>query len=319
MTTKLTFGEHSFSCADGQTVLDCLTANGVAIPSGCRSGVCQTCLMSASAGDIPARAQDGLSAAQLEQRCFMACVCRPVSDLTVALPTAVRRKLSARVTAILPLNGDILGVQLLPGEPFSYRAGQFINLYKDDSTSRSYSLASVPTLDAQLQLHVRKVPGGLVSGWIFDQLRCCDSVTISEPSGDCIYTAGQPEQNLLLIGTGSGLAPLYGVIRDALSQGHRGQIRLYHGAYQANGLYLVEALRALSKRHPNFSYTPCLSDGAATEGCRHGMVLDVALQDLPSLAGWRVYLCGNPAMVEAAKPAVFLAGASMREIFADPF
>jgi NAD(P)H-flavin reductase len=48
-------------------------------------------------------------------------------------------------------------------------------------------------------------------------------------------------------------------------------------------------------------------------------VLDVALDDVPDLSGWRVYLCGNPAMVDAAKTKTFLAGASMQNIYADPF
>jgi len=49
------------------------------------------------------------------------------------------------------------------------------------------------------------------------------------------------------------------------------------------------------------------------------MVLDVALKDNPDLSGWRVFLCGNPLMVKAAQQQTFFAGASMREIFADPF
>jgi len=49
------------------------------------------------------------------------------------------------------------------------------------------------------------------------------------------------------------------------------------------------------------------------------MVLDVALADNPDLSGWRVFLCGNPDMVNAARQQTFFAGASMREIYADPF
>jgi NAD(P)H-flavin reductase len=49
------------------------------------------------------------------------------------------------------------------------------------------------------------------------------------------------------------------------------------------------------------------------------MVLDVALNENPDLSGWRVFLCGHPEMVKSAQQKTFFAGASMRDIFADPF
>ncbi|MBI5919055.1 MAG: 2Fe-2S iron-sulfur cluster binding domain-containing protein [Nitrosomonadales bacterium] len=315
---KVTLGGQSHECGD-RTVLDTLTAQGVTIPSSCRAGICQTCLMRATKGKVPAQAQQGLKPTQIEQNYFMACACHPEEDLEVALAEDSLPKLPAVVTRITLLNADILGIQLKPMQAFSYRAGQFIKLYKDDAIVRCYSLASVPGLDDELALHIRKVPGGMMTSWLFDHLKVGDQLTISEASGECFYTAGQPAQNLLLIGTGSGLAPLYGIVRDALRSAHTGEIHLYHGSYDAAGLYLVNELRRLAARHANFHYEPCLSADVAAEDYRLGMVLDVALQDHPKLNGWKIFLCGNPDMVNAAKQETFFAGASLREIYADPF
>jgi len=312
------YGGQSFECGD-QSVLDCLTAQGVHIPSGCRSGVCHSCLMCAVEGDVPEKAQEGLKPTLAEQNYFLACACYPQHDIEVVLPNAAMGKLQARVTRIEYLNADILGIWLKPAAPLEYRAGQFINFFKDEYTLRSYSLASVPALDDELFLHVRKVPNGLMTSWMFDHLKAGDNVTISEASGDCFYVAGKPEQNILLIGTGSGLAPLYGIIREALRLGHSGKISLYHGSNTVAGFYLVEELRKLVETHANFSYIPCVSEGVAPQGCAQGMVHDVALKEIPDLTGWRVFLCGNPLMVKAAQQQTFFAGASMREIFADPF
>ena len=307
-----------YECGE-QSVLDCLTAQGIPIPSGCRSGICHSCLMCAVAGPVPEKAQAGLKPTLAEQNYFLACSCYPQEDIEVALPNAAMGKLEARVSSVEYLNADILGIRIKPSGPLEYRAGQFINLFKDATTVRSYSLASVPALDDELFLNVRKVPNGLMTGWIFDSLKAGDSITISEASGDCFYVPGKPEQNILLIGTGSGLAPLYGIVREALRNGHSGKISLYHGNNTAEGFYLVKELRKLAALHSNFDYIPCLSEGAAPEGCKQGMVLDVALKDLPDLAGYRVFLCGNPLMVKAAQQQTFFAGASMQEIFADPF
>jgi NAD(P)H-flavin reductase len=158
-----------------------------------------------------------------------------------------------------------------------------------------------------------------VSNWIFENLKAEDDVTISEATGDCFYVPGNPEQNVLLIATGSGLAPLYGIIRDALLNGHLGKLSLYHGSYSPEGFYLVEELKSLARAHSNFNYVPCVSESDAPAGYARGMVLDIALAENPDLSGWRVFLCGNPLMVNAAKQQTFFAGASMREIYADPF
>lgn len=316
--SKVTYGGQSYECR-GDSVLDCLTAQGVSVPSSCRSGVCQTCLMRVVEGDVPAKAKSGLKPTLEAQNYFMACSCYPEQDIEVVLPEAGTNKLQADVTGVEYLSADILGIKLKPHRPIEYRAGQFINLFKDETTARCYSLASVPELDEELLLHVRKVPNGVVSGWAFANLKVGDAVNISEATGDCFYVPGNPEQNILLIATGSGLAPLYGIIRDAIMNGHSGKLSLYHGGYNKDGLYLVEELKRLANTYPNISYVPCVSEGEATEGYETGMVLDVALAEHPDLSGWRVFLCGNPLMVKAARQQTFFAGASMREIYADPF
>jgi len=315
---KVKYGGQSYECGE-QSVLDCLTAQGVHIPSGCRSGICHSCLMCAVDGAVPEKAKAGLKPTLAEQNYFLACACYPQQDIEVVLPNAAMGKLQAQVTSIEHLNADILGIRIKPSRPFEYKAGQFINLCKDEYTVRSYSLASVPELEDELFLNVRRVPNGLMTNWIFGDLKAGDTITISEAEGDCFYVTGNPEQNILLIGSGSGLAPLYGILRDALRKGHSGKISLYHGCYDTAGFYLVEELRKLAQAHPNFSYVPCVSEGEAPEGYALGMVLDIALIDNPDLTGWRVFLCGNPNMVKAAQQKTFFAGASMQDIFADPF
>ncbi len=315
---KVTYGGQSFDCGEN-SVLECLTAQGVAVPNACRSGVCQTCMMQAVEGKVPKQAQAGIKPTLAAQNYFLACVCHPQEDIKVVLPEDKIARIEAKVSALERLNAEVLGIRLKPVRPFSYKAGQFIKFFKDEATYRCYSLASVPGLDDDLHLNVRKIPGGLVSGWISESLRPGDAVTISEPSGDCFYIPDKIEQDILLVGTGSGLAPLYGIIRDALASGHRGCIKLYHGNHTAAGFYQIEQLRQLEESYSNFRYIPCVSAENAGGIYAQGMVLDVALGENPSLSGWRVFLCGNPDMVNAAKREVFLAGAAINEIYADPF
>jgi len=269
-------------------------------------------------GEVPERAQNGLTPTMVARNLFLACQCFPTQDLEVALADDAIERIEASVSEIERLNDEICIVHIRPSGPFEYRAGQFVRLFMDARTSRNYSLASVPALDEDLMMHVRRVPGGRVSGWIFDHVKPGDTVTISEAFGDCFYVRGRVGQDMLLLGTGCGLAPLYGIARDALNSGHRGRIHLYHGSRDACGLYLGEQLGRLAAVHPNFLYRPCVSEASA-DGYWAGTPLEVALAESPDLTGWRVYLCGNPQMVEAARMQTFLAGAGSTEIFADPF
>ncbi|MBM4202410.1 MAG: oxygenase, partial [Gammaproteobacteria bacterium] len=195
----------------------------------------------------------------------------------------------------------------------------FIRLFFDRTLCRSYSIASVPARDRHLHLHVRRLARGRLSGWIHDQLRPGHTVEIAGPTGDCFYAPGRPEQGLLLIGTGSGLAPLYGIARDALQQGHTGPIRLFHGSRDRRGLYLVEELRDLAQESPQFEYTPCISGPQVPPGYAAGRPSDVALRDTPDPRSWRLFLCGHPDMVAATRRKAYLAGAAMKDIHADAF
>jgi len=314
---KIVFGGQSFESGTA-SVLDSLTAHGISVPSSCRSGLCQACLMRAVKGRVPRAAQNGLKSTLVSTHHFLACSCYPEEDMEVALPDQMNT-LAARVTGRESLSANVLSIRLRPDRHFDYVAGQFVRLYIDETTSRPYSLASVPGLDEELELHVRRVPDGKVSGWIFDELRAGDTVKISEAMGNCIYVPGQSQQNLLLIGTGSGLAPLYCIAREALSKGHTGTIGIYHGSRNRSELYFVEQMRAIAKKHSNLRYVPCVSEGDMVPDCAWGMAPDVALVDHPDLSGWKVFLCGNADMVKAAQHKAFLAGASMRDIHADPF
>jgi len=78
-------------------------------------------------------------------------------------------------------------------------------------------------------------------------------------------------------------------------------------------------LERMVRQYSNFDYVPCVSGHDVQKGHAAGRADQVAMTDTGSLKGWRVFLCGHPDMVRSAKKRAFLAGASMKEIHADPF
>lgn len=315
---QIQFEGAGYESAPGESVLDCLTRNGIDIPHSCKSGLCQSCLVKVTEGTPPAEARKGLKDTLKAQGYMLACSCVTDAPLTLARADAGMR-VQARVLAVRKLSELVAELRMEALGDFSYFAGQFVNLVAPGGAIRSYSLASVPGEDEALVFHIARMPQGVVSGWAHDAARENDVVELLGPHGSCCYVSGNPQQPLLLAGTGTGLAPLYGVVRDALSHGHTGDIHLFHGSVRQAGLYLVDELRALAASHENFHYHPCVMEGPADDGTHIGLLDAYLAQTLPSLKGYRVYLCGHPDLVKQLQRKTFLAGASLKEIFSDPF
>ena len=180
----------------------------------------------------------------------------------------------------------LFGRTLRPSTPLYYRAGQFINIRREDGVVRSYSMASVPRLDQELELHVKRMPNGQMSNWLCDQVKPCDGVDLQGPNGDCFYDPALRDKKLLMIGTGTGLAPLLGIVRDALDAGHSDDIYLYHGSREADGLYLADEVSALDAASANFHFVSCISGDGETMGFRSGRADVAAFGDHPDLQGW---------------------------------
>lgn len=316
---KIRYEGQDYVLEGDETVLDCLLRHGVSVSYGCKAGACQSCLMQATDGALPSEAQRGLKDTQKFDKYFLSCLCRPHTDLEAGGIGGALKSYTTSVIGVERLNADIARLRLGLPAGFRYRAGQFINLVGPGGTLRSYSLASVPELDDFLELHIQRVPAGLVSNWVHDELKPNDTLTISAAMGQCFYVPVRHDQPLLLIGTGSGLAPLYGIARDAIHQGHSGPIHLYHGSSRANGIYYVEELHSLAERHEQLNYTPTVSRAHELPKVASGRANEKALKTFNKLDGWRVFLCGHPEMVNSTRTSAFLAGADMQDIYADPF
>jgi CDP-4-dehydro-6-deoxyglucose reductase, E3 len=311
------YEHHSCELRDGESVLDGLLRNGVPVAHACKAGSCGSCLLRAVEGEVPAQAQAGLKDSWKARRYFLACMCRPEGNLTAAAVGSDAR-VAATVTALDRLTHDVLRVRLACDVPFDFRPGQYVALIRDNGLARSYSIASLPE-EGEVELHVRRVPHGRMSGWLYEEASAGTQVHLQGPSGECFYVPGREDQPMLLIGTGTGLAPLYGIVRDALRIGHRGPIHLIHGAVRPAGLYLREELAAMATEHANLAYTPSVLEADVPGTFEVGPIDRIVAGRFPKLDGWRGFVCGDPAMVQVLKRKFFLSGIAMHDINADAF
>lgn len=316
---KLTIEDNTYICQPDETVLDALLRENVNISYSCKKGTCHSCMVQSPDMLPPQVAQTGLKNTLKKRNHFLACLCHPEQDMVIKLPDQSEFYTDGTVVVNELLNRNTLLLIIAFKDAFEFNAGQFVNLQRAGGLTRSYSIANIPQESNTLEFHIRRLPNGKFSEWLHEELMIGDTIAVSEPRGHCFYLPERSEQGLLLVGTGTGLAPLAGILTDALAHGHSGPIYLFHGSRDIEDLYRINEMRQLVEQHENFHYVPCLSGKYIPEGYSHGRVNDIVLATLPELKGWRVFLCGHPDMVKQMKTMTFLKGAASADIYADAF
>lgn len=177
-----------------------------------------------------------------------------------------RAKLVRRLSTLAGRYGRpkpmLVRVRLRTEEDIDYLAGQYVGI-RYDGTARAYSLSSSPT-QAELELCVRRVPGGRLSPELCGDMSVGDEVTVRGPYGELVL--GDPSQrDVAFLATGTGVAPFKGMIdylfetgRD-VHRGHQRDVWLFLGAAWEDDLPYRESFENLAARRENFHFVPCLS------------------------------------------------------------
>ena len=161
---------------------------------------------------VPAPAQVGLKASWRQQGYFLSCLCSSAGHLKVERCDAAAI-FPALISRVERITDDIVRVMLTKPAGFEFRAGQFVQLVRPhDDLMRPYSIASTPEA-GELELHVAMLPNGEMSGWL--RRSAGAEVRIRGPFGECFYQEEEPTRPIVLAGTGTGLAPLVGILRAA--------------------------------------------------------------------------------------------------------
>ena len=297
---KIQFQDHTYSVEKNESLLEGLERQGVQLPSSCRNGVCHSCLLQAKQGKVPLEAQKGLKPTLQEQNYFLACICHPAEDLTVQLPQEGIAECEVTLIQKKHLSAHVVQLRLKPSKNLEFRGGQFINLIRQDGLTRSYSIASLSE-EGFIELHVRMLPQGQMSRWLYEDVPLGEKFKIRGPQGDCFYNTQTQKEVLLLIGTGTGLAPLYGVLKEALVKEHQGEIYLYHGGRAKIDLYMHQLFLDLEKRYFHFHYRPSALENEGDEKIAPARIDDFVFQEHADLKNYKVYLCGDHKLVRTLK------------------
>ncbi len=303
---------RSFGIDPGQSVLDAALRAGLNLPHSCKSGNCGACRARLLGGAVryPNGAPLGLSDAESADGLILLCQARADSDLSIetfepALPADLLvKRLPGRIERIESLAPDVAAVYLkLPAaERFDFQPGQYVDVLLSRGRRRSFSIASPPHEARPLELHVRLAPGGEFTGPLFAGRMAGALLDIEGPLGHFVYrepAAGVAPAPLLLVGGGTGLAPLMSILRHVTEAGAPRDMTLYWGVRTELDLYAHAKLERLAGR--GLRYVPVLSQPPPGWGGRAGLVHEAVLADVTDLARYEVYASGPPAMIEAVR------------------
>lgn len=310
----------------GSVLLDVLKQASIPISYSCQAGRCGTCRCDLIAGEVLEDPDCEFRGGPVPtaSRQVLACRTRLVTDCVIGLvepDEAVvhpAQTLKCRVESIDRVNESTLSLCLRPNRPLRFSAGQFSKLDFGVGLARPYSMANAEGVEL-LEFHVRRVPGGRVTGFIAEQLRPGHFVKLMGPLGTS-YLRRKHSGPALLVAGGTGLAPITSIVRTALTDTAQEPLHIYVGARSEAELYGIAGLRSLARNHPSRLKLQVGIDGRPRDlSVRQGLITDLVAADLASLVNWKVYLAGPPPMVEAGVRLATRLGAMATDIHADAF
>ena len=321
---------REFEVEDGESVLSAALRQGVMLPYSCKNGTCGSCKGKVVSGSVnyPFHPPMALDQDEIDAGDALLCQAAPLEDLVIEAReiSAIRdidvRMFPTRVVGkeLLAPNVMKLRLKLPASQRLQFLAGQYVDSLLPGGKRRAFSIANSPGMEDEIELHIRHVDGGDFTGWVFNELKLRDILRFEGPLGTFFVRNDKPERPLIMMGGGTGFAPLKSMIEDLLEHGDQRPIDLYWGARNTDELYLDPLPTRWEKEYEHITYhravDPC---AVSTPGCFQGFVHEAVLKDHPDLRGFDVYMSGPPAMIESAKREFTGAGLPENRLFYDSF
>jgi len=321
---------HIFSAEAYETLLDAAMEAGLNLPYGCRNGTCGTCKGKVVEGsvDYGEYVADTLTEEEKQAGLALFCCARPLTDLViesreVSADNAVKpRIMPARVQRMKQLSHDVMALFLkLPSnERMQFMAGQYVEFILKDGKRRAFSFANAPHDDDLLEMHLRLIPDGQFTHYVFSEMHEKAILRLEGPFGS-FYLREDSTKPIIFVAGGTGFAPIKGIIEHAMHHKSQRKMLLYWGALNQRDLYMQDLPQKWQLENSNFSFIPVLSEPLSTDNWqgRTGLVHQAVLADHKDLSGYQAYVCGAPAMVDIAHQTFQAQGLPMDEFFSDAF
>lgn len=330
-TIDVNSGKKTLSVEGGSSLLASLAEHDVFIPSACGGrGSCAYCKLKVAEGGgmIGPVEEPYLTPEERQANVRLSCQVKVRRDLKIEIPAELFNvsRFRAKLLHKRPLTHDIveLRLELLEPAAISFEAGQYVQLespeYKGhESVMRGYSISSLPSDANHLELIVRRVPDGICTTWVFDHLTEGQELFFSGPYG--FFRLSDTAAPIICIAGGSGMAPIWSIVRDMREKGIARPTTYFFGALTQRDLFFMEEFKQLENDCPWFHFVPALSKEPADSGWtgERGLIIDVVARHFPDASKHEAYLCGSPGMIDASVAVLKKNGMPEENIFYDKF
>lgn len=194
------------------------------------------------------------------------------------------------------VTADVMILRFEKPAGFEFLAGQFVRVAAPDGNQevlRSYSIASSPQ-ENYLEICAKILPGGKASA-LFSSLKAGESIKITPPAGAFVVPPNN-SNSLVLVGTGTGIAPLMSIAAEQLVQKKAKPVTMIFGVRNENQVFWGQRQNIWQKTFPNFKLVLTLSQADPNwRGARGRVSNFVPLYIKPKTD---YYLCGSAPMVK---------------------
>ena len=303
---------HQFTCEPDETVLTAALRAGIGLPYGCKNGACGSCKGKVVEGSVEHKAHQQRALPEDERAAGMAlfCCAVPGNDLVIEAREIAGsseypvRKMPTRVASVEKVAPDVAVVtlQLPANEALAYRAGQYIEFLLKDGKRRSYSMASAPSLEGPVTLHIRYMAGGLFTEHVFNTMKERDILRFEGPHGT-FFLREESDKPIVLLASGTGFAPIKALVEHLIHLKSTRPVSLYWGGRRPLDLYMNALCEEWAATLPGLRYVPVVSHALPEDQWtgRTGFVHAAVMQDIPDMSNYQVYACGAPIVVDSAR------------------
>ncbi|GAC1463871.1 MAG: 2Fe-2S iron-sulfur cluster binding domain-containing protein [Ktedonobacteraceae bacterium] len=321
---------------ENETVLNAAFRQGISLTHGCREGQCGACKSFLLDGDreMEEYSTFALPESESDEGYVLLCRSHAYSDLDVELinydEDIIRlgipiESFQTTIEAIEPLTHDIRHLVLKLNEPtrrLKFSAGQYISIrIPGGDEYRAYSMANTPRTKDRLEFIIKVFPGGLFSGLLDGGFTIGQELEVKGPYG-VFMLREKYESDIICIGGGSGMAPLWSLLNDMAERGINRKATYFYGARTRKDLFYLDRLQQLEEQLPGFRFIPALSMATAEDAWEGetGLITEVLERNLEAdQSKTQAYLCGPPPMIDATIPILVRKGISEDRIFFDKF
>lgn len=210
---------------------------------------------------------------------------------------------------------------------FAYKAGQFVSFFIDingEQVRRSYSIASCPDVEPELKVSVKRVPGGIMSNYLIDEVHQGDQLETTPPAGLFCLPKDTNANEYVFFAAGSGITPIISLIKSVLHKNSENKCRLLYANRNEDSIIFYRELKALNEaHHQRFQYEYVLSqpkkDFAGLTGRLHGPDVQDFLKVGHCSQNAYYFLCGPEGFMSTIESALEIYGVERPHIIKESF